>query len=104
MEKAEQTTDPARKAELKEMAESLYWISVNPARTFWEACEATLLYTVLMYEDCCAAFSIGRFDQFTYKQYKADVDAAASRRSARRRSSTPSSQRSTTSSTAARSS
>ena len=75
MEKAEQTTDPARKAELKEMAESLYWISVNPARTFWEACEATLLYTVLMYEDCCAAFSIGRFDQFTYKQYKADVDA-----------------------------
>ena len=57
------------------MADSLYWISENPARTFWEAAQASLLYELLLYQDGCAAFSIGRFDQFTYKQFKHDIEA-----------------------------
>ena len=73
-EKAKNEQDPKRKAELEKMADSLYWISENPARTFWEACEAALLYDLLMYQDGCTAFSIGRFDQFTYKQYKHDIE------------------------------
>ncbi len=74
LEKAKVCTDPERKAELEKMAESLYWISENPARTFWEACQASLMYTLLMYANNCVAFSIGRFDQFTYAQYKHDMD------------------------------
>ncbi len=74
-EKAANEMDPKRKAELKKMADSLYWISENPARTFWEAVQATLLYDLLMYQDGCMAFSVGRFDQFTHKQFRHDIDA-----------------------------
>ena len=75
LKKAAGERDPKRKAELEKMADSLYWISENPARTYWEAVQAALLYDLLMYQDGCAAFSIGRFDQFTYKQFKAEMDA-----------------------------
>jgi formate C-acetyltransferase len=74
LEKAAQEKNPKRKAELEKMADSLYWISENPARTFWEAAQATLLYELLLYQDGCMAFSIGRFDQFTYKQFKNDIE------------------------------
>ncbi|NLO48256.1 MAG: hypothetical protein GX111_08070 [Clostridiales bacterium] len=74
LEKAKNEKDPKRKAELEKMADSLYWISENPARTFWEAVQATLLYDLLMYHDGCMAFSIGRFDQFTYKYFKNDIE------------------------------
>ena len=74
LNKAASEKDPARKAELEKMAASLYWISENPARTFWEAVQATLLYELLLYHDGCMAFSIGRFDQFTYKQFKNDIE------------------------------
>ena len=75
LEKASGERDGKRKAELESMAESLYWISENPARTFREAAQAALLYELLLFHDGCAAFSIGRFDQFTYKQFKADIEA-----------------------------
>ncbi|NLV50028.1 MAG: hypothetical protein GXY20_04975 [Clostridiales bacterium] len=75
LKKASTEKDPKRKAELEKMADSLYWISENPARTFWEAAQAAVLYDQLMYQDSCAAFSVGRFDQFTYKQFKHDMDA-----------------------------
>jgi formate C-acetyltransferase len=71
--KAETEKNPARRAELLRMADSLYWISENPARTFWEAVQAALLYELLLFQDGCMAFSIGRFDQFTRKQYENDV-------------------------------
>lgn len=73
LKKAEVCDNEERKAELLKMADSLYWISENPARTFWEACQAALLYDLLMYQDGCTAFSIGRFDQFTRKQYENDI-------------------------------
>ncbi len=72
--KAAAEKEPKRKAELEKMADSLYWISENPARTFWEAVQAALLYDLLMYQDGCMAFSIGRFDQFTYKYFKNDIE------------------------------
>ena len=75
LEKAKSEKNDARRAELEKMADSLYWISENPARTFWEAAQASLLYELLLYQDGCMAFSLGRFDQFTYKQFKADMDA-----------------------------
>jgi formate C-acetyltransferase len=75
--KTETENDPGRKAELLKMADSLYWISENPARTFWETVQATLMYELLLYQDGCMAFSIGRFDQFTYKYYKNDIENGA---------------------------
>jgi formate C-acetyltransferase len=74
LKKAAGTTDVKRKSELEKMADSLYWISENPARTFWEAVQAALLYDLLMYQDGCMAWSVGRFDQFTYKQFKNDIE------------------------------
>lgn len=71
--KAETERDPKRRAELLKMADSLYWISEKPARTFWEAVQAALLYELLLFQDGCMAFSIGRFDQFTRKQYENDI-------------------------------
>ena len=73
LEKAAVETDPKRKTELEKMAESLFWISTMPARTFWEAAQAALLYDLLMYQDSCRAWSIGRFDQFTRKQFENDM-------------------------------
>jgi formate C-acetyltransferase len=71
--KAETERDPKRRAELLKMADSLYWISEKPARTFWEAVQAALLYELLLFQDGCMAFSMGRFDQFTRKQYESDI-------------------------------
>ena len=51
LKKAAAEKEPKRKAELEKMADSLYWISENPARTFWEAVQAALLYDLLMYQD-----------------------------------------------------
>ena len=73
-EKAKTEKDPARKAELEKFGESLHWISVNPARTFWEATEAALLYQYLLRLDGLGAISMGRFDQYTYKQFKSDME------------------------------
>ena len=75
LEKAKTEQNATRRAELEKMADSLYWISENPARTFWEASQAALLYELLLYYDGCMAFSLGRFDQFTRKQYEADMAA-----------------------------
>jgi formate C-acetyltransferase len=47
-EKAAETKDPDRKAELLKMADSLEWISKYPARNFWEACQAVLLYQLFL--------------------------------------------------------
>ena len=67
--------DPGRKAELAQMAGSLYWISEKPARTFWEACQATLLYQLyLMLDNSFPGPSLGRFDQYTWPFLKNDLE------------------------------
>ena len=40
IEKAAACEDETRKSELMKMGDGLMWISENPARTFWEACQA----------------------------------------------------------------
>lgn len=77
-EKAETCADPVRKAELEKMADSLAWIATNPARNFWEACQAALLYHLLMYNEAKeAALAFGRFDQYTWPYLKRDLEEGA---------------------------
>ena len=72
---AEKTGDGKRRAELFKMAEGLEWISENPARNFWEACQAALLYQlVLQLEAGYPALSFGRFDQYTWPFLKKELD------------------------------
>ena len=67
LEKAEKEKDPKRKAELIKMGESLHWISTEPARNFFEAVEAALLYQFILLLDGCRAISMGRFDPPGFK-------------------------------------
>ena len=74
--KAEGCTDAARKAELEKMGDGLMWISEKPARTFWEAVQATIMYQLLLYMDArYPALAFGRFDQYTWPFLKADLEA-----------------------------
>ncbi|MGI6216329.1 MAG: pyruvate formate lyase family protein [Coriobacteriales bacterium] len=74
LEKAAETADPARKAELEQMSKSLHWIAENPVRTFWEACQATILYMLgLMFDYIPDIGSFGRFDQYTWPYLERDL-------------------------------
>ena len=75
-DKAKECRDEKRKAELLKMGEGLMWISENPARTFWEACQATILYKLYLLQDSnYPALAFGRFDQYTWPFLKADLEA-----------------------------
>ena len=75
-DKAAVWEEEPRKAELLRMADSLEWISEKPARSFFEACQAALLYQlILQLEAGYPALSFGRFDQYTGPYYKADIEA-----------------------------
>ena len=68
--------DEIRQAELTKMGDSLAWISGNPARTFWEACQAAVLYQLfLALESGYPASSFGRFDQYTWPFLESDLNA-----------------------------
>jgi formate C-acetyltransferase len=74
--KAAATADPARKAELEQMATSIEWLAENPARTFWEALQATMFYQVFMNIDVnIPAPALGRIDQYTWPYLKRDLEA-----------------------------
>jgi len=75
-DKAKACKDEARKVELMRMCDSLMWISEKPSRTFWEACQAAILYQLfLALESRYPASSFGRFDQYTWPFLKADLKA-----------------------------
>ncbi|MDR2357246.1 MAG: hypothetical protein LBD92_04050 [Oscillospiraceae bacterium] len=75
-EKALTCADPKRKAELKKMEAGLRWISENPARTYWEACQAAQLYQIFLSIDCSMpAPAFGRFDQYTWPLLEKDLAA-----------------------------
>jgi formate C-acetyltransferase len=58
------------------MGDGLNWISENPARTFWEACQGTMMYQLFLYMDARQpALAFGRFDQYTWPFLKADLEA-----------------------------
>lgn len=69
--------DPARKAELKEMAETCDWVPGNPARTFKEAIQALWFITMGGWQNLCMTVDHAplRFPQYMYRCYKADIDA-----------------------------
>lgn len=64
--------DPARRAELEEIAAICAHVPEHPARTFREALQS-FWFTWLMIASGTAAG--GRFDQFMYPYYKADLEA-----------------------------
>ena len=75
LRKAAVCTDEKRKAELTKMGEGLKWIAKYPARTFWEAVQATMMYQLLLWnESRYPAMAFGRFDQYTYPLLKKELD------------------------------
>ncbi|MFA0816713.1 MAG: pyruvate formate lyase family protein [Anaerofustis sp.] len=75
-DKADDSNNPERKKELQRMGESLLWISEHPARSFWEACQAAILYQLFLSIDSgYPALAFGRFDQYTWPYLKADLES-----------------------------
>ena len=74
-EKVKTAPTPERKAELEKMIAGLEWIAVNPARTFWEACQQVMLYHLfLIIDNGPGVTSMGRFDQHTWPYLKKDLE------------------------------
>ncbi|MCC8080207.1 MAG: hypothetical protein LIO57_09190 [Oscillospiraceae bacterium] len=69
---AKAESDPARVNELLEIAETCRWVPEHPARTFREAVQSFFFFWVMTATGTCAG---GRFDQYTYPYYKADLEA-----------------------------
>ena len=67
-------TDPVRKQELLEISEICRRVPAKPARTFREALQ---MYWFLFIIVACPNITsgMGRFDQFMYPYYKADIEA-----------------------------
>lgn len=72
-EMAEKEADPVRKAELTEIARVCRKVPYEPAETFYEALQS-FWFTFLMTLPSPTA-SAGRFDQYMYPFYRADIDA-----------------------------
>lgn len=69
------TADEERAKELKTIAETCDWISVNPPRTFREAIQLFLIGTAIIVAEANGqSISYGRFDQFMYPFYKHDLE------------------------------
>ena len=68
-------TDSDRKAELLTIAEACDRVPAKPARTFHEACQGFWFVQQLMQmESSGHSISPGRFDQYMYPFFKADLD------------------------------
>lgn len=68
-------TSPRRKSELQKIAEVCHWISINPAKTFWQALQLCWFVNLMIQiESNGHSISYGRFDQYLYPYYKKDID------------------------------
>lgn len=75
-EMATKESDPRRKAELALIAEINAGIFEGPARSFHEALQVVYYcHLIMMIETNGHSFSFGRFDQYCYPYYQADVQA-----------------------------
>ena len=73
---AECESDAARKAELLAMADTCAKVPYQPASTFREAVQSVwLIQLLLQIESNGHSLSYGRFDQYMYPYYKADIDS-----------------------------
>ncbi len=72
---AQKESDPTRKAELAQIARNCANVPENGAKTFWEACQSFwFVQQLLQIESSGHSISPGRFDQYMYPYYKADLD------------------------------
>lgn len=68
-------SDPARKAELETIAQNCAQVPANPARTFHEALQSFwFVQMLLQMESSGHSISPGRFDQYMYPYYRADLE------------------------------
>jgi formate C-acetyltransferase len=73
---ASAATDAVRKAELERIAEVCEHVPALPPRNFQEAVQsAWFVHLVSQIESNGHSFSLGRFDQYTYPFYRADLAA-----------------------------
>lgn len=76
METADKCTDAARKKELLAIAMNCANVPENGAKSFWEACQSFwFIQMLLQIESSGHSISPGRFDQYMYPYYKADLEA-----------------------------
>ena len=64
-----------RRAELEKLADICEWVPANPARTFYEAVQASCFLHILMHLESRAQESPGRMDQYLYPYYQHDMAA-----------------------------
>ncbi len=73
---AEEESDPDRRAELEQIAETCRWVPAHPARTFREALQAFwFTHLILNLETNSYSISPARFDQYMYPFYRDDIEA-----------------------------
>lgn len=76
LELSQKEPDQARKMELLHIAENCAKVPENPATSFYEACQSFWFVQMLLQTESSGhSISPGRFDQYMYPYYKADLDA-----------------------------
>lgn len=76
LKEANACSDPARKAELLQIAENCKNVPANGAKSFWEACQSFwFIQQLIQIESSGHSISPGRFDQYMYPYFKKDLDA-----------------------------
>lgn len=77
-EMAEGEGNPTRRAELLQIAKNCEKVPERGAESFWEACQSFwFIQMLLQVESSGHSISPGRFDQYMYPYYKADLDRGA---------------------------
>ncbi len=72
---AAECTDPVRKQELLQISENCSRVPANGATSFYEACQSFwFVQQLLQVESSGHSISPGRFDQYMYSYYKADIE------------------------------
>ena len=72
---AAECTDPVRKHDLLQISENCSRVPANGATSFYEACQSFwFVQQLLQVESSGHSISPGRFDQYMYPYYKADID------------------------------
>lgn len=72
---AAECTDPVRKQELLRISQNCSRVPANGATSFYEACQSFwFVQQLLQVESSGHSISPGRFDQYMYPYYKADLD------------------------------
>ena len=74
-EMAAECADPVRKQELLQISQNCSRVPANGATSFYEACQSFwFVQQLLQVESSGHSISPGRFDQYMYPYYKADLD------------------------------